>query len=275
MVVENSGNLRQRLETYLDRISKGIENQVIQTEAELCELFRVNSDQQLAMWSLRGIHRSEGTDTLLEILGYSADDVEDHPAKRTVIGQIGYSPDYILMCSKRPLSVVDLKAPGQDLDRDRWTAQVRSYCRELKVPLGILFSGSDIRVLLNTDHSGLTKHQGQFATEAVAAASLADRKELVALLAKLAFPALSGNPVAIANAFARKRSAEIRNRARQRTIQECLRNALDHPTAPVFAALANVHEIWEALEPRPSEGEIATAWSQEQLKASKPVRRRS
>ena len=149
---------RKRLSNYLGKLSNAIENQKIQSEADLDALFRVKTQQQLNLLEIIGISSSEENATLLEILGYNSENVEDHPVKVAIIGRMNYVPDYVLNYHpKLPLAVIDLKAPEVNLDIQRSVGQIISYCREIKAPLGLLFNGRSVRVYINTEVKGLTK----------------------------------------------------------------------------------------------------------------------
>ena len=257
----STNNLKQLLNDYLGMLSDGIECQEIQSEADIEQMFRVETEQQLALWKRRGIEKSEKNSTLLEILGYSNTDVDDHPVKKVVVGQISYAPDYILKRQQKMLAIVDLKAPGQNLDRDRWVGQINSYCRELKVPIGLLFNGTDLRVFINTEIKGLTKHKELFYCQPVASAGTHEIKQMVEILFKLAAPCLEENPIVVASGFANKRRNEFRDRDRQKRIQHLLKMALTNPSAEVLTALSALDSIWENTDPKPSEQELNSAWS--------------
>ena len=257
----STSNLKQLLNDYLQMLSDGIECQEIQSEADIEQMFRVETEQQLALWKRRGIEKTENNSTLLEILGYSNSDVEDHPVKKVVVGTISYAPDYILKRQQKMLAIVDLKAPGQNLDRDRWTGQVNSYCRELKVPIGLLFNGTDLRVFINTEIKGLTRHKDLFYRQPVASAGTSELKQMVDILLKLATPSLEENPILVANMFAKKRLAEICDRDRKKRIQSLLKAALLDPSAEILSVLSTLDSIWGNAEAKPSEQELSTAWA--------------
>lgn len=242
-------------------LSEGIECQEIQSEADIEQMFRVETDQQIALWKRRGIEKSEKNSTLLEILGYGNADIDDHPVKKNVVGQISYAPDYILKRQQKMLAIVDLKAPDQDLDRERWIGQISSYCRELKVPIGLLFNGTDLRVFINTEIKGLTKHKELFYNQPVASAGTHEMKQMVEILLKLSASSLEENPIMAASGFANKRRAEFRDRDRQKRIQHLLQAALTNPSSEIFSALAGLDSIWGNNEAKPSEQELASAWT--------------
>jgi hypothetical protein len=256
-----TSNIKQLLFDYLLMLSEGIECQEIQSEADVEQMFRVETDQQLALWKRRGIEKSEKNSTLLEILGYSSADVDDHPVKKVIVGQISYAPDYILKCQQKILAIVELKAPGQNLDRDRWIGQINSYCRELKVPIGLLFNGTDLRVFINTEIKGLTKHKELFYCQPVASARTHEMKQMVDILLKLSASSLDDNPLIVANSFASKRRSEIRDRDRQKQLQYLLKLALTNPSAEVLTALSTLDSIWGNADSKPSEQELISAWS--------------
>lgn len=245
-------------------LSNGIENEVIRSEADIEQLFRVETQEQLALWELKGIERKNKT--FLEMLGYSNSDIEDHPVKVVVVGQIRYAPDYILKRQQKKLAIIDLKAPGQNLDRERWMGQIKSYCRELNIPIGVLFNGTELRVFVNTDFPGLRKHRDLFLDQPVASANFQgskgsyERKQMVDILLKFAAETLEPNPVAIANGFAKKQRELIDSRNRQKRIQNRLMSILANPSAPMFRALASVEGIWDDTEQKPSEVELIKSW---------------
>lgn len=256
-----ANNIKQLLSDYLQMLSEGIECQEIQSEADIEQMFRVETDQQIALWKRRGIEKSEKNSTLLEILGYGNADIDDHPVKKNVVGQISYAPDYILKRQQKMLAIVDLKAPDQDLDRERWIGQISSYCRELKVPIGLLFNGTDLRVFINTEIKGLTKHKELFYNQPVASAGTHEMKQMVEILLKLSASSLEENPIMAASGFANKRRAEFRDRDRQKRIQHLLQAALTNPSSEIFSALAGLDSIWGNNEAKPSEQELASAWT--------------
>lgn len=256
----STSNTKQLIDDFVVTLFSGIDSQIIQSEADIVQMFRVETEQQLALWEMQyGVRKKS---TLLEILGYSNADVDERPVKKTVVGQISYAPDYILKRHQKMLAIVDLKAPGQNLDRDRWIGQIDSYCRELKVPLGLLFNGTELRVYINTDHKGLTKHKALFSQQPVASAGAHEQKQIVDILLKFAVATLEINPVAVANGFASKRRHELKDRDRQKHIQSQLQSILANPPNQVFAAISAIDEIWGVIEPKPSEAELNNAWSQ-------------
>jgi len=242
-------------------LCNGIEDQIIQREEDIVQMFRVETEQQLKLWEVQyGVQKKP---TLLELLGYSSNDVDERPVKKTVVGQISYAPDYILKRHQRLLAVVDLKAPGQNLDYERWVGQIVSYCRELKVPLGLLFNGTELRVFINTEYKGLTKHKELFLHQPVASAGGShERKQIVDILVKFAAASLESNPVSVANGLASKRRRELLDKARQRHIQQQLKNILADPPTSVLAAIAGVDGIWGEIGQKPGEAKLYAAWAQ-------------
>lgn len=258
ILVISAINPKQSLDDFLSTLFNGIECQIIQNEADIVQMFRVETEQQLALWEMQyGIRKKP---SLLELLGYSASDVDERPVKKTVVGQINYAPDYILKRQQKLLAIVDLKAPGQNLDHERWIGQISSYCRELKVPLGLLFNGTEVRVFINTDYKGLTKHRELFFNQPVASAGSHERKQMVDILLKFAAITLEVSPIVVANGFASKRRHELRDRERQKRIRHQLKSVLANPPSTVFAAISSLDNIWGDIEPKPSEAELSAAW---------------
>jgi len=98
-------------------LCNGIEDQIIQREEDIVQMFRVETEQQLKLWEVQyGVQKKP---TLLELLGYSSNDVDERPVKKTVVGQISYAPDYILKRHQRLLAVVDLGSGSN------WSERVR------------------------------------------------------------------------------------------------------------------------------------------------------
>lgn len=262
-------SLKQILDDFLSKLQRGVKSQIVQTEADLVQLFRVETEQERRVRELYGTPK---TPTLLEHLGYSSGDVDERPVERTVVGQIRYAPDYILQPNQQRLAIMDLKAPGQSLDHERWVAQITTYCRELKVPLGILFNGIELRVFINTDYKGLVKHKKLFLQQPVASAGSHERKQMVDILLRFALPTLQASATVVANNLASKRRHELRDRERQHVIQNQLATVLANPPKPVFAALASVDGIWDEIEPKPSEAELTSAWAATLAAAEKSKR---
>lgn len=254
-------NLRQLLSDYLAALEKAISCQQIQSEADLEEVFRVTTDKQKQVVAFFGSSPHHKHRQLLEILGFTEVDVDDHCAKLTVVGQISYTPDYVLKQGSKLLAIVDLKAPGQNLDHPRWVGQILSYCQQLNVPLGLLFDGTEARVFVNTSMKGLTKHKGLFEAQPIASVGSQEKRRLVEVLLKFAKVNLTNGPISVANDLASKRKHELRDRERQKLIQSHLLTVLAEPTPQVFVALAAIEDAWAAFDVKPSVTELSQAWT--------------
>lgn len=259
---------RKRLSDFLRKLIEGIEDQGIQSETDLDQVFRVESEAQAVLWKVRGIPKTDENATLLEILGYGVSNVEDHPVKKVVVGTIHYAPDYILKHQQRLLAIIDLKAPGVNLDHEKWMGQIYSYCRELKVPLGLLFNGREVRVFINTEVKGLTRYKDLFSSQPVAAASYHDQKQMAEILLRFAASSLQSDPIIVARTLANKRARELKDKQRQKRIQEQLRHLLANPTDELFALLSTLDGVWGDIEPNPSEAELVAAWRLRPLTAN-------
>lgn len=260
MIIAPNENLRQYLNDFLVALEKAINCQQIQSEADLEGVFCVTTDKQKQLAALFGNLPDEKSRHLLDILGFTEVDVDDHCAKLTVVGQISYTPDYVLKLGDKLLAIVDLKAPGQNLDHPRWMGQILSYCQHLNAPLGILFSGTEARVFVNTSMKGLTKHKKLFEAPPIASVSSHEKRHLVEVLLKLAKANLANNPIAVANDLASKRRRELRDRERQKSLRNQLSDVLNEPTPQIFAALASVEDAWTSPATKPSPMELSQAW---------------
>ncbi|PIU62175.1 MAG: hypothetical protein COS85_19280 [Armatimonadetes bacterium CG07_land_8_20_14_0_80_59_28] len=56
---------------------------------------------------------AEGDTTLLRVLGYTANDIEDHPTLPVEVGRqvLNLEPDYVLLHQRKPTAILELKAP--------------------------------------------------------------------------------------------------------------------------------------------------------------------
>lgn len=255
-----SDTKRQLLE-FLQRVSSGIENQAIQKEAHLEQLVRIQTTDQIALWEIQGLQKTESSATLLEILGYSGNDVEDHPKKKTVVGQISFAPDYVLKAGQKDLAVLDLKAPEETLDKEKWFGQIHSYYDQIKAPIGILFNGHSVRVYINVGLKGLANFREIFANQPVAMADFKKPKEMVELLLKLEAANLKADAVAVARKLAASEKRRIEDTHRQEKIRKCITEALLNPSDDVIAALLMVDGLWQDFDPVPTETQLLTAWS--------------
>ena len=96
MTTASDENVRQHLSDYLAALEVAIDCQQIQSEADLEGVVRITTDKQKQLAVLFGNSPHEKHKHLLDILGFTEVDVDDHCAKLTVVGQISYTPDYVL-----------------------------------------------------------------------------------------------------------------------------------------------------------------------------------
>ena len=263
--IKNPGNTRQQLVDLLDRLSDGIKLQIIQSEKDLEGFVGVMPEMQRELLGLQGLKRNP---SLLEILGYSYGDADDHPVKKVVVGQISYSPDYVLRRDQKNLAILDLKAPDVDLDHSKWLGQISSYCSHLDALIGVLFNGRNIRVYINTNHKGLTRFKLLFSDQPVAEAGYRKQEQVVKILLKLSAPLLKEDPLAVARKMAMEQKKVIERESRRKQIQERVKSILTNPPNELLAAMSTVEGIWDGMDPEPSEQEVITAWD---LKKSTPI----
>lgn len=249
--------VKQQLTDLLSRLAEGIAKQIIQSEKDIEGFVRIMPDMERELLGLQGVKTGS---SLLEILGYSLSDVEDHPTKKVVVGQISYSPDYVLKCDGQILAVLDLKAPDVDLDHPKWLGQISSYCMHLAAPLGVLFNGQSIYVYINTGMKGLTQYKDLFASRPVAEASSKNPGQLRDTLLAFSAASLTGKPLKVAQSLAAKRKNIEAGQKKKKQICECIRVALVDPSHDVLAALALVDDVWGAIGFKPSKAEVVSAW---------------
>lgn len=253
-------DFKEPLGQFFANLRKALDKGAVPSEQSLAAFVQVESDEQLALWKARGIRKTRRNATLLEILGYRSADVEDHPAKK-VLGTLTYSPDYILKQSHRLLAALDLKAPETSIDQARWTAQIISYCKELKVPLGILFSGRAIRVFINPEIKGLGRYRTLFSDQPVASANDPNLRQMIEIVNRLSAASLQSDPLVVARSFAVKRAKELRSKLRQSEITELLRGLLSIPPKELLISMASLEGLWGDVQPRPSPSEVVRAWN--------------
>ena len=270
-----NGDQRKRLTEFLKNLWIVIDKEAIQSEADLVLFIQVEDKQGTLLDGL-GYEKKPGNETLLEILGYSAGDVDDHPQKKVIVGQIRYSPDYILKRNSKPLAVVDLKTPDANLDHERWMGQIYSYCRLENAPIGFLFNGKHLRVFINVEFKGLTKYADVFKEQPVAEADVDNERQMVDLLLTFAASSTGDSPLAIARELANKRLKELKNKARQRDIGERLKSLLLSPSDSMLNALADIND-WGDISPKPDGNELIRVWAElaKVAKNPKPLPRAS
>lgn len=249
-----------QLRTFLERLVDNITASHVQSESDLEQLFQVQSEAHVARLKTLGIIKSAENATLLEILGYTTETVEDHPVRKVDIGVAKFVPDYVLNVEQKSVAIVDLKAPGISLEHEDWARQITTYCRELEVPLGLLFNGRELRVFINPDAKGLGQYKSQFLYQPVAIADYHELDQLIDLFLLFSCPSLTKGPTAVARQLANKRRKELADKQRQREIQTKLRELLANPSDDVLTAIATIDGIWSGLEPKPSEAEVLAAW---------------
>ena len=265
--ITTSSDQRKRLQEYLLNLLNIIKKELVGSEADLETCVRVESQSQIELQLGRGYIKTPASATLLEILGYDFEDVEDHPTKRVIIGQVKYAPDYILRRKHRAFAIVDLKSPTTNIDHPTWRAQITNYCRDTKLPIGILFNGLSLRVFINVEYPGLVRYQSSFNGKPVASAESSDLKQMIDLLIKLSAQTLEDNPLAVARGLANKRKKEINTAAWRKGIEDRLTAILSDPSDTVLETLASL-DIWDGE--KPAAELLSSVWSD--LK-SRPVPR--
>ena len=264
-----SSSEKKQIVDLLNRIAMGTEKQLIKSEKDLEMFIRIMLDADRELASLYG---GELNPTLLELLGYTSATCDDHPYLMTIVGHTKYSPDYVLSSGQKTLAILDLKAPGINLDTRDWKGQIQSYCArgDKNAPIGILFNGKSIRVFINPDYPGFakykklstdpnTKKQINFYETPVEAED--DNIDAIAgILLKISVSSLSDNAVSIARKMA---DAKIRAFGTDQWIKEVrnrLRVAITELSDETIRAIASVDNLWEGMEKKPEPADVVIAW---------------
>ena len=270
-IVLPASDQRKRLLEFLNNLYSMIDREVIQSEAQLESFVQVESQTDIELQLGRGYEKTPASATLLEILGYEYEDVQNHPTKRVIIGQVKYAPDYILHRKHSPFAILDLKTPATNIDNPSWKAQIYNYCRDENLPIGILFNGRKLRVFINTNYRGLTKYGDIFKGEPIASAEHNEPKQMLDLLLKLSATSLENSSLAVARELANKRKKEIGTVAWRRNIEDCLKSILADPPAEMMEALASLN-LWG--EQKPS-GEVLDAiWAEFKSRPAPIIKKR-
>ena len=261
---------KKQIVDLLDRVTEGINEQLIKSEKDLEDFVRVVSVAARKTASLRG-GKLDGT--LLELLGYTLTNCDDHPYFMTIIGHTRYSPDYVLSSGQKTLAILDLKAPGVSLDDREGIEQVQSYCArgDKASPIGVLFNGRSIRVFVNPDYPGFTKYKKlsidedpkkriNFYETPVEAADN-DVNAVAAVLLKISVTSLSNDSASLARKMANARISSIGEKMWSHEVQDRLRSALNEPSDEVIRAVASVDTLWKGMTKGPEPAEAVIAWN--------------
>jgi hypothetical protein len=288
MIQPNHGaDAKKQLAELLARIALGIDKQFISREMDIEEFVRIVPD------SVRGkqeLHGGTIKPTLLEILGYSDENCEDHNTKK--VGHTNFIPDYVCGTGQKTWMVLDLKAPDVSLDGPKNGPKmgdfIQSYCHTLNppAPIGVLYNGYSLRVFINPRYPGferflkLSEEQDKakainFYHTPVASADANRPAEMIKILLLLSASSLSGNAVTVAKRFANARIKENDDKIVAKKIQEILNAVLLNPSEDIIAALAGIDSLWEEFTPRPTQDKILSAWgifvAAELVREEKPV----
>ena len=205
---------------------------------------------------------------MLRVLGYTANDIEDHPTLPVEVGRqvLNLEPDYVLLHQRKPTAILELKAPppGEDLNDPRWVKQLRSYCVARNAPIGVLFNGVEVRLYINTEMKKLERFAERFRDEPVAAGSQSNVKRMVDILANISPGSLRNDPVAVAVRLGGKRLKEIIKEgidlARQQAIVERIEQIKNVPPDYLLHAIAGEDDAWGDMDQKPTIDQLRTAW---------------
>ena len=249
---------QERLKSYLENLSVGIEQGHDVAGIQI----RIASEKDLEKFVQV---KSGEARTLLNLLGYSAFNVEDHPPKRTVIGRLVYAPDYVLNNEAgKALAVLDVKAPSESLEG--WEEQILSYCVAVNAPLGMLFNGRAVQVFVNTKHKAMKRYANRFPDKPVASANSSDPSRMVDLLNRFAWETLAPDVIAVARKLATEKITLINKKQREQKIAASLKIVFATPPPEVlpnlFTALASADAFWSEISPKPTANELLRLWKE-------------
>ncbi|MHB1459526.1 MAG: type I restriction enzyme HsdR N-terminal domain-containing protein, partial [Armatimonadota bacterium] len=172
--------------------------------------------------------------TLLEALGYVQGEVASQ--ERVKAGRTHWKPDFIVRKNGTPLIIIDDKSPQENLDKHK--DQVVDYFLKVHAPLGLLFNGHEVKLLINTNLKEL--HQFELMNgEWVAETSLDDTEATLDVLYQLSAVNLGADAVSIAKRLAEKRMAE----KRKEDIGNRLQEIMDNPPSELLESIIKMDAV--------------------------------
>jgi len=270
--------VKTELTDFLNQLWLGIDGKLKMGPVE----FPINTEADLEKFVQIPLNDSR---TLLRILGYGKDEVDGQPTDVTVVGRSRYRPDYVLHRQQKPVVILDLKSPRENLADPKWVEQIDSYCRIKKVPLGLLFNGVDALLFVNlsqvtqVNRAELKEYAEwlpvlpvndaeQLTVLPIMFAQRHEPKEMVELLNFVSTWVLTSRDEAVrkASVLVRQRLKELKERKegekRQREIRERIKAIQgDHVAlGKMLSAACASDKILRAMKPKPSASELLEAW---------------
>lgn len=206
------------------------------------------------------ILKTVGHPTLLDLLGYLRDEVEDHPTMTAQNGTVRIIPDYVLRVDKVVVAVLELKAPSINIALDSFTQQIISYCLQTNAPLGFLFNGTSLRVFVNTNYNGFARQRALFTTEPVLSIHTGNTDELATAFYKLTRPDSVHHAVEMGRRLASDQKRQLESKERRKEIGKILKECFNNPTDELFDCLSGMNTAWSGMKVNPTAAEIKAIW---------------
>lgn len=244
--------------------------------------FQVSNEKELEKF----IGVEEDNDrTLLQILGYTKEEVDSQPTYVTVIGHNKYRPDYVLHRDQKPTVIVDLKSPKENLADPRWVEQIDSYCRAKRVPFGLLFNGVDALLFVNLSQVtqvnraelkkyverlpvSPTTYAEHLVVPPIMGAQRPALREMAELLNVVSTAELTSRDEAVrkASGLVRQRLRELKQEDEWLRYQEAIRARLvaiqgdQTALGKMLLAACSADKVLRAMKPKPSASDLLAAW---------------
>lgn len=199
--------------------------------------------------------------TLLERMGYDAASAKpQRPMERR--GTSTPRLDFGLRCGALEWPL-EIKAPAEDLTNKDHVAQLRSYQKELKSPIGVLFNGNEASVLVDRSLFGRLpdKLNESDILQPAFRCRLENPKEMVALFSRLARTDEPGAIRKFAKSLARKRLNELINVLRLERIARTVAEIKLNPDEATIHAIIAASSALTQDNAIPSE--VRRAWNGE------------
>lgn len=140
---------KRDVQTFLSDMQQAIANSIIKEEKHIETRVAVITEKDRDDWAGDGSDRNANPARLLTLLGYDEDDMKRQPNIPIGSGGRTIRPDFIISYGGKEVFVLDVKAPGVNLDDPPLVVQVSTYLIHTNVALGILFNGNEMDVFVH------------------------------------------------------------------------------------------------------------------------------
>lgn len=195
------------------------------------------------VWGRNDLFAPEGC-TLLEILGYVQGEVT--PQETVKAGRTNWRFDFVVRKNGKQVLLVEDKKPQENLNDHM--IQPADYLLKVPAPLGLLFNGREVKMLINTNLKELRQFEvmhGKWVAEAV----LDDMGATVDLLLQLSAANLGTDAIGTAKRLAKKKMAEMR----KEDIGARLQEIMDKPPSELLDSIIKMDAVLSDLKATPEE----------------------